>query len=103
MFVHVRDAHNNLVTQADGAVLGRMLPMQYHQSGDRIVDVRYLTLPEEAGPYSVQVGIYDADGRFAAFMDAGRAADDAAPVAVIALQKRRDSIVATLDKLGILG
>jgi hypothetical protein len=84
IFVHVRDANNNVVTQADGPALGGMVPIWLWRSGDRIFDVRHITLPDGTGPYTVQVGIYNAQGRFPAFKDNVRCQDDTAPVAVIA-------------------
>jgi hypothetical protein len=83
IFVHVRDADQNVVTQADGPALGGMVPVWLWQSGDRIYDVRHITLPEGAGPYLVQVGLYDAQGRYAAYQGATRFQDDAATVATI--------------------
>ncbi|MBE9508825.1 MAG: hypothetical protein IMY86_12340 [Chloroflexi bacterium] len=84
IFVHVRDASNNLVVQANGPTLGGMVPPWIWRSGDRISDVRHFALPEDAGPYTVQVGVYNSDGRFPAFMGDSRCQDDAAPVVIIA-------------------
>lgn len=83
IFVHVRDAQNNVVTQADGPALGGMVPIWLWQSGDRIQDIRYVTLPNGEGPYTVQVGVYNAAGRFPALMKDVRVPDDAAPVATL--------------------
>jgi hypothetical protein len=83
IFVHVLDADNNLAAQADGPALGGMVPPWIWRSGDRIHDVRYIALPKNGGPYTVQVGVYDSDGRFPAFADGVRCPDDAAPVVTI--------------------
>jgi len=88
VFVHVRDASGNVVAQADGPALGGMVPMWIWQPGDRVHDIRHFALPgasspTEAGPYTVQVGLYDDTGRSPAFMDGHRCAEDAAPVATL--------------------
>jgi len=57
IFVHIRDAAQNLIAQADGPALGGMVPPWIWQSGDRIEDVRHIILPEDAGPYTVRVGL----------------------------------------------
>jgi len=84
VFVHVRDAGGNVVAQADGPALGGTVPVWIWKPGDRIHDTRYVALPEGAGPYTVQAGIYDDRGRFAAFVGDTRCADDAAHVATLA-------------------
>jgi hypothetical protein len=88
IFLHVVDAGNNLVTQADGPALGGMVPLASWQPGDRVYDVRHLDLANEGapsfvGPYTVLVGVYDAQGRFPAYVDGVRQPGDAAPVAEI--------------------
>ncbi len=83
IFVHVHDADNGVVAQADGPALGGMVPIWLWQSGDRIYDMRHITLPEGTGPYTVQVGVYNADGRFPAFVNDARCPDDSAQVATI--------------------
>jgi hypothetical protein len=80
VFLHVKDASGNLVAQADGPALGGMVPIWLWQPGDRIHDVRHVTLPQGGGPYSVQVGIYDREGRFPVFVRGVRCPDDAAPI-----------------------
>ncbi len=46
--------------------------------GDRVRDVRYVTLPEgAAAPFSVFVGLYRDAERFPAYVDGVRAPDDA--------------------------
>jgi hypothetical protein len=86
VFVHVLDGNGALVFQADGAALGGMLPMWTWQEGDRVHDVRHLYLPAQGGPYTVTVGVFDDSGRFAAFVEGARVADDAVPVATIGRQ-----------------
>jgi hypothetical protein len=83
IFVHVRDADNNVVAQADGPALGGMVPIWLWQPGDRVHDIRHVTLPEGGGPYTVQVGVYDENGRFPASVEGVRYPDGAAPVATI--------------------
>jgi hypothetical protein len=83
IFVHVNDAANNLVTQADGPALGGMVPIWLWRSGDRIYDVRHIALAEGPGPYTVQVGVYNSNGRFPALVNGTRCPDDAAPVVSI--------------------
>ncbi len=80
IFVHVRDANNNLVAQVDGPALGGLLPIWLWQSGDRIYDVRQITVPKDGGPYTVQVGLYNSQGRLPAFIYDSRCAHDAATV-----------------------
>ena len=84
VFVHVVDASGALVAQADGAALGGLFPLVLWQRGDRVRDLRYVTLPAGgSGPYAVRVGLYDAAGRFPAFVGGERSPDDAPVVAVI--------------------
>jgi len=84
IFVHVRDKDNNVVTQADGPALGGIAPVWMWQAGDQIQDVRYVTIPKQApGPYTVQVGLYNEQGRFPAFVGDARHPDDAAPIVMI--------------------
>jgi hypothetical protein len=83
IFLHVRDANDDVVAQADGPALGGTVPIWIWQPGDRILDERYFSLPQDRGPYTVQVGIYNAQGRFPAFLDNVRAADGAATIATI--------------------
>jgi hypothetical protein len=83
IFVHVQDAAQNVVAQVDGPALGGMVPAWLWQAGDRIYDVRHIALPEGAGPYTVQVGLYDANGRYPAYGGKTRYQDDAVTVAII--------------------
>jgi hypothetical protein len=83
IFVHVRDAGGNVVTQADGPALGGMAPPWLWRSGDRIYDVRHIFL-EGSAPHTVLVGLFNEEGRLPAFVDGARCPDDAAPVATIA-------------------
>jgi hypothetical protein len=84
IFVHLVDASHNLVSQADGHALGGMVPLSLWQPGDRIADVRYLTMPAGGGPYTVLVGVYRGNERFPTFRNGIRYSDDAVPVVTIA-------------------
>ena len=77
------DEGGSLAAQADGPALGGMVPIRLWQPGDRIDDVRYVRLSQGDGPYTVLAGVYNAEGRFAAYVDGARCPDDAAPVATI--------------------
>jgi hypothetical protein len=83
IFVHVWDAGHHLVAQADGPALGGMVPVWLWQAGDRIYDVRHITLPEDAGPYTVQVGLYNGEGRFPVYYGDTAFPADAVTVATI--------------------
>lgn len=83
VFVHVIDATGALVAQADGAALGGMVPLAGWQAGDRLRDVRTLTLPPAAAPYTVRVGLYNAAGRLPAFQQGQRCPEDAVLVGII--------------------
>lgn len=87
VFLHVVDGGNRIVTQADGAVIGRMIPAYLWQRGDLIRDIRYVTLPVEGGKsYTIRVGLYRKEGhRLPALMGSGnrRYSDDAVPVATV--------------------
>jgi hypothetical protein len=86
VFVHVLDGNGGMILQADGAALGGMVPLWILQAGDRVHDVRHLYLPEQGGPYTVLVGVYDSNGRFVALVGGVRAPDDAVAVATIGRQ-----------------
>jgi hypothetical protein len=84
VFVHVVNAQNVLVAQTDGPALGGLLPLSAWQPGDCIYDVRSLDLPPGSGEtLTVLAGLYDAQGRFSAYVDGARAPNDAAPVATL--------------------
>ncbi len=82
IFVHVRDADGELVAQVDGPALGGMVPPWIWDVGDRIHDVRHI-FPEGPAPYTVQVGLFNADGRFPAYVNGVLYPDGAAPVVTI--------------------
>lgn len=82
IFVHVVDAGDDLVGQADGPALGGMVPPWAWHAGDRIHDVRYV-LPRGAAPYTVKVGLYDSQGRLPAVLGDIAYPDGAPPVATI--------------------
>jgi len=83
IFVHVLDANGNLMLQADGPALGGMVPPWTWQRGDRIHDFRVISTPGDP-PHTVVVGLFNANGRFPAYVERVRSPDDAATVAVIA-------------------
>lgn len=83
IFVHVRDGEGNLVTQVDGPALGGMVPSWIWQPGDHIHDVRYVTLGDRLQPYTVEVGLFDTEGRLPAYSGEQRCPDDVCPVATI--------------------
>lgn len=83
IFVHIRNANQIIVAQADGPALGGMVPPWIWQSGDRIQDVRHIDLPKDAGPYTVQIGLFHEDMRFPAFMNGARCSEDAAQIAIL--------------------
>lgn len=82
IFVHVRDADGNLVTQADGPALGGMVPAWIWQSGDRIHDIRRIS-PNGPPPYTVQAGLFNSDGRLPAYVDGVRCPEDAPAVTTV--------------------
>ena len=79
IFVHVRDADGELVAQIDGPALGGMVPPWSWRPGDRVRDVRYVSIRGSA-PYTLQAGLFNQDGRYPAYHDSARCADDACPV-----------------------
>jgi hypothetical protein len=84
IFIHVLDSGGHLATQADGPALGGMVPIWLWRAGDRIQDVRHISVPRDAeGPYTVLVGVYTSDGRFPAFRGDTRYPDDAATIATL--------------------
>ena len=87
-FLHVRDAAGAVVTQADGPSMSGLLPLHLWRAGDRVVDMRHVTIPAgAAGPFTVQVGLYNETGRLGAYATtpAGetRAPEDAVTVTTI--------------------
>lgn len=84
IFVHVRDVDGNLVTQADGPVLGGMVPPWIWQGGDRIHDVRQVAVPDAAADtYLVHIGLFDEEGRYPAYRRGARCPQDACSVATV--------------------
>ena|GEM_PF-4661383 len=73
-----------MIAQDDGPVLGKMVPIWVWQRGDRIRDIRYISVPGDAGPYTVHVGVFGEEGRSPAFVDGVQAPDDAVLVATLA-------------------
>jgi hypothetical protein len=60
-FVHLRDAANNNVAQADGPPLAGWYPTSWWEVGEKVVDNRTFSLPDDVtpGPYQLVVGWYD--------------------------------------------
>lgn len=83
IFVHVRDGEDNLVAQADGPALGGMVPSWIWQPGDRIHDVRYVALEGRSQPRTVEVGLFDGEGRLPAYSGGQRCPDDVCTVATV--------------------
>lgn len=78
VFLHVCDVSGAVISQADGVMLGGTMVLEALHPGDRVRDVRYVTLPEgAAAPFSVFVGLYRDAERFPAYVDGVRAPDDA--------------------------
>jgi hypothetical protein len=82
VFAHVRDADGNLVMQADGPTLGGTVPPWIWHRGDRIHDVRHIST-HGASPHTVQVGLFNADGRYPAYLNDIRCPGDACSVATL--------------------
>jgi hypothetical protein len=82
VFVHVVDAEENLVAQADGDPLMGLYPMTLWPPGAAVLDVRYARLAEDA-PAEVYVGVWQpgTGERLQAFAhDGARFPDDRVPV-----------------------
>jgi hypothetical protein len=60
-FVHVRNAAGEVVAQADGDLVGGLVPFDGWATGDRIRERRLLILPTDrlVETYTVSVGLYD--------------------------------------------
>jgi hypothetical protein len=76
IFVHIFDANNRLVAQADGAPLHDLFPLGECRPGEQIRDVRALTLP--AGAFTIRGGVYNraTQQRLAASDDHGQPLPD---------------------------
>jgi len=61
VFVHVRDANGQMVTQADGDLIGGYVPIGRWQKGDQVQERRPLFLADNlpAGQYTVVLGLYN--------------------------------------------
>jgi len=73
VFVHCYGPDGALVAQADGAALGNSYPVSAWQAGERIVDHRYLEIPEGVSlqDCTLGVGLYRSDtGERLAALDA---------------------------------
>ena len=101
VFAHVYDVSGALVTQSDGYPLGGLYPFWLWGAGERVEEVRHLTLPgapvapDQSADYQVAIGIYEgASGeRLAAIApDGTRYPADAVPVDVIRCSTFHDSL-----------
>ena len=82
MFVHIRDANGELAAQADGPALGGMVPTWIWREGDQIRDVRHVS-PDGPPPYTVQVGLFNDEGRLPAYAAGSRCPDDSCSLIVL--------------------
>jgi len=57
IFVHVFDAKGQLITQADGAPLRELFPLNECQPGEQIRDIRYFTPPTST--FTIKAGVYN--------------------------------------------
>jgi len=80
VFVHLRNATNQTITQADGQPVGGSFPTSQWRTGDIVWDRRSLTVPAStpAGRYHLVVGLYRRETlvRLPAQTRAGRAESD---------------------------
>jgi hypothetical protein len=82
IFAHVVDGDGDLVMQADHPGLGGMVPPWVWQPGDRIRDVRYVYTPDTSS-CTLDVGLFNADGRYPAYSSGIRCPQDACSVATL--------------------
>ena len=61
VFVHVRNESGDIVSQADGDLIGGLAPLSGWSPGDLVHERRPLLLPYDlaAGDYTVAIGLYD--------------------------------------------
>jgi hypothetical protein len=57
IFVHVFDANDQLVMQADGAPLRELFPLSECRPGEQIRDIRSIALP--VGAATIKIGVYN--------------------------------------------
>ena len=71
VFVHVRDAAGNLVTQADGQPRGGAYPTSFWDADELVVDEREIEMSREVvpGEYALVVGLYELDSGDRLFLD----------------------------------
>ena len=60
MFVHALDVDGRLVGQADGMLASGRLPTSVLEAGDRVMDVRRVSLDAEGSATRALVGLYRA-------------------------------------------
>ena len=87
VFLHLRDASGNLLTQADGWAFHNTRPPYSWGTDEAVADPRSLILPADlsAGQYSLEVGLYNPDesGRLPAYRDGIRQHEDSVLLATI--------------------
>jgi hypothetical protein len=91
VFVHVVDDTGRIVAQDDRYPLQGLWPLRYWRTGDGVVDLRWVHIPQDLplGSYTVTVGVYDrlTGKRLTALGPRGQPfADDAVPVGYIRIQ-----------------
>jgi hypothetical protein len=61
VFVHLVDAAGEIAAQADGKPVNGLAPTDLWQAGDKVRDVRSISLPAgfEGGSYEVRLGLYE--------------------------------------------
>jgi hypothetical protein len=61
VFLHLLDATDQIVAQADGVPVNGRYPTSAWEPGERIVDTRFVTLPAGLAPgeYRLMVGLYN--------------------------------------------
>lgn len=68
IFVHALDANGEIVAQADGYPIGRMLPFRFWQPGQRAQDIRWLPSGQIT---QLRIGLYRPSGERLTAVDAG--------------------------------
>jgi hypothetical protein len=88
VFAHLFDAQGNKVGQNDGPAAGGDFPARWWRRGDRVRDVRRITVEDDLAPgeYVVKFGLYRPEGayeRMPAFDAAGSPAPESAIMIVV--------------------
>jgi len=89
-FIHLRDAGNRTVAQADAELLQGFYPTSAWQPGEVFGDTQHLSLPKDlpAGPYRICAGLYDAStGQRLPVLDAaGEPVDNELPITTVEVE-----------------